>query len=71
MPSNADLARAREIDRKFGELDLGLVDASIVALVEPLALDGVSFDTAFGGTRDSRSSWLPQNDGGREAAPSP
>jgi predicted nucleic acid-binding protein len=36
MPSDADLARAREIDRKFSQLDLGLVDASIVALAERL-----------------------------------
>ena len=33
-----DLARAREVDAKFKKLDLGLVDASIVALAERLGV---------------------------------
>jgi predicted nucleic acid-binding protein len=33
-PTPADLARAMRIDRKFGKLGLGLVDASIAALAE-------------------------------------
>ena len=41
MPSQADLERAREIDRKFSQLDLGLVDASIVALAERLEIHRV------------------------------
>src|SRR4051812_3829750 len=35
-PTSGDLARAREIDRKFKELELGLVDASVAALAERL-----------------------------------
>lgn len=34
----ADLARAREIDEKFDDLALGLVDASVAALAERLDL---------------------------------
>lgn len=37
-PTNADLARARELDEKFKRVDLGLVDASIAALAERLDL---------------------------------
>lgn len=33
-PTPADLARAMRIDRKFGKLGLGIVDASIAALAE-------------------------------------
>jgi predicted nucleic acid-binding protein len=33
-PTLEDLARARAIDAKFKKLDLGLVDASVVALAE-------------------------------------
>jgi predicted nucleic acid-binding protein len=37
-PTGADLARAIEIDRKFDDLGLGLVDASIAALAERLGV---------------------------------
>ena len=33
-PTLEDLARARELDRKFASVDLGLVDASVAALAE-------------------------------------
>jgi predicted nucleic acid-binding protein len=32
----ADLQRASELERQYGELDLGLVDASVIALCERL-----------------------------------
>ncbi len=35
-PTPGDLARARELDRKFASTDLGLVDASVAALAERL-----------------------------------
>jgi predicted nucleic acid-binding protein len=37
-PTPSDLARAMQIDRKFGKLGLGLVDASIAALAERLGV---------------------------------
>ena len=37
-PTTADLARARELDRKFASVDLGLVDASVAALAERLGV---------------------------------
>lgn len=37
-PTVADLERARSLDMKFKKLDLGLVDASIVALAERLEI---------------------------------
>jgi predicted nucleic acid-binding protein len=37
-PTVADLARARELDLKFKQLDLGLVDASIAALAERIGV---------------------------------
>jgi predicted nucleic acid-binding protein len=40
-PTKADLARAAQLDRKFPELGLGLVDASIAALAERLGTDRV------------------------------
>lgn len=33
-PTPEDLVRARELDERFRQLDLGLVDASVVALAE-------------------------------------
>jgi predicted nucleic acid-binding protein len=33
-PTGVDLARAMQIDKKFSELELGLVDASVAALAE-------------------------------------
>lgn len=38
---SADLVRARQIDRKFSSVKLGLVDASIVALAERIGVDRV------------------------------
>lgn len=35
-PTEADLSRAAELESTYGDLDLGLVDASIVALCERL-----------------------------------
>jgi predicted nucleic acid-binding protein len=35
-PTDADLARAAELERTYEDLDLGLVDASIIALCERL-----------------------------------
>jgi hypothetical protein len=37
-PDARDLARAGQIDRKFAELGLGLVDASVAALAERLGI---------------------------------
>ncbi len=37
-PDAKDLARAAQIDRKFASISLGLVDASVVALAERLAV---------------------------------
>ncbi|MBV8528679.1 MAG: PIN domain-containing protein [Candidatus Dormibacteraeota bacterium] len=39
--TTADLARAVEIADRYGDLDLGIVDASIVALAERLAITRV------------------------------
>lgn len=37
-PTLGQLARAMEVDRRFGDLGLGLVDASVVALAELLGV---------------------------------
>ncbi len=37
-PGLGQLARAMEIDRRYGDLGLGLVDASVVALAEDLGI---------------------------------
>jgi len=37
-PTLGQLARAMEVDRRFGDLGLGLVDASVVALAESLGI---------------------------------
>ena len=37
-PTLGQLARAMEVDRRFGDLGLGLVDASVVALAESLSI---------------------------------
>lgn len=37
-PAVDQLARAMDIDRRFGDLDLGLVDASVVVLAEDLGI---------------------------------
>lgn len=36
-PSRADLARSRELQNQYADLDLGIVDASVIALAERLA----------------------------------
>jgi hypothetical protein len=41
-PTDADLARAAELESAYHDLDLGLVDASIVALCERLDLTTVA-----------------------------
>jgi len=41
-PDAAQLARAMDIDEQFNDLELGLVDASIVALAEELSLRRVA-----------------------------
>jgi predicted nucleic acid-binding protein len=46
-PSLRHLARAMEIDRQYEELELGLVDASVVALAEELGVTRIA-------TRDVR-----------------
>ena len=46
-PPLAELSRAMEIDRRYADLGLGLVDASVVALAETLAIRRVA-------TRDVR-----------------
>ena len=38
VPTSADLKRARELDQKVKDVDLGLVDASIVALAERIGV---------------------------------
>lgn len=51
-PTGEDLARAMEIDRKFDDLGLGLVDASIAALAERLGIYRVlTTDSDFVGIR--------------------
>ena len=46
-PTLGQLARAMEVDRRFGDLGLGLVDASVVALAESLSIRRLA-------TRDAR-----------------
>lgn len=46
-PTPAQLARAMEIDRRYADLGLGLVDASVVALAEDLGVRRIA-------TRDVR-----------------
>ena len=51
----ADIARAKEIDRKFHDLELGLVDASIAALAERLDVyDLLTTDRDFVAVRMGR-----------------
>lgn len=51
-PSLDELARADEIDRKFSQLELGLVDASVAALAERLQQYRVlTTDSAFAAVR--------------------
>lgn len=54
--SAADLSRAMQIDAKFAGLQLGLVDASIVALAERLRISRVlTIDSDFSVVRFGRS----------------
>ena len=41
-PTTADLGRARELQARYADLDLGIVDATIVALAERLDLTRVA-----------------------------
>lgn len=52
------LARAAEIDRRYGDLDVGLVDASIMAYAERHELPILTFDYKhFRATAPARGSW--------------
>ncbi len=54
-PTQADLTRARELDRKFASTDLGLVDATVVALAERLdVLRVLTVDSDFSVVRVGR-----------------
>lgn len=47
-PTPHDLARARELDSKFKKVDMGLVDASVVALAERLGIHRIlTIDSDF------------------------
>jgi len=37
-PTMGQLSRAMDVDRRFADLDLGLVDSSVVALTESLGI---------------------------------
>ena len=51
-PTHADLRRARQIDAKFRDLELGLVGASVVALAERLSVRRVlTIDSDFAAVR--------------------
>jgi len=51
-PTTSDLERARSLDSKFKKLDLGLVDASIVALAERLEIHRIlTIDSDFAAVR--------------------
>lgn len=52
------LRRAIEIDRRYGALDLGLADASVMALAERRRLPILTFDFEhFRATRPPRGYW--------------
>jgi predicted nucleic acid-binding protein len=51
-PTAEDLARSRELDRKFKGVDLGLVDASVAALAERLKVYRIlTIDSDFAAVR--------------------
>lgn len=53
------LRRAIEIDRRYGDLDLGLADASVMALAERHKLPILTFDFAhFRATRPLSGYWI-------------
>jgi len=50
--------RAIELDRRFGALDLGLADTTVMALAERHALPILTFDFAhFRATKPARGHW--------------
>jgi predicted nucleic acid-binding protein len=52
------LARAIEIDRRYGDLDLGIADASVMALAERRRLPILTFDFEdFRATKPSNGYW--------------
>ncbi len=52
------LRRAIEIDRRHGDLDLGLADASVMAIAERRRLPILTFDFAhFRATNPARGHW--------------
>lgn len=52
------LRHAIEIDRRYGDLDLGLADASVMAFAERRRLPILTFDFAhFRATRPTRGYW--------------
>ena len=56
--SPAILRRAIEIDRRYGDLDLGLADAAVMALAERRKLPILTFDFAhFRATRPPVGYW--------------
>lgn len=56
--SSGVLSRAIEIDRRFGDLGLGLADASVMALAERRRLPILTFDFEhFRATRPLRGYW--------------
>lgn len=62
------LRRAIEIDRRYGDFDLGLADTSVMALAERHRLPILTFDFAhFRATRPSSGYWRLVVDEGRYA----
>jgi predicted nucleic acid-binding protein len=56
--STGVLRRAIELDRRFGALDLGLADATVMALAERHGLPILTFDFAhFRATKPARGHW--------------
>jgi predicted nucleic acid-binding protein len=56
--SAGTLRRAVEIDARFGDLDLGFVDACVMAVAERLRLPILTFDFEhFRATRPARGFW--------------
>ena len=55
-PTAEDLVRARELDRKFASVDLGLVDASVAVLAERTGvLRVLTVDSDFAAVRVGRN----------------
>lgn len=63
------LRRSIEIDRRYGDLNLGLADASVMALADQRELPILTFDFAhFRATRPPRGHWRLVVDEARFAA---